>query len=102
MLVKKKADLDQMHHLLFDGPPLARRGQRSKWPRPAWVSTSSLHWGGVSSPDQVYHTVLSGGDRSYPTVREECTWKTENWTLLLNLIPKYELILLMHSIRAQG
>lgn len=80
-----------MYHLLFDGPPLAQRGQRLQWPRPAWVSTSWLHWGEVRSLDQVYHTVQSGGDHSYPTVREECTWKTQHWSLLLNL--KIELIL---------
>lgn len=85
-----------MYHLLFDGPPLAQRGQRLQWPHPAWVSTSWLHWGEVHSLDQVCHTVPSGGDHSYPTVREECTWKRQHWSLLLNLKTwnlKIELIL---------
>lgn len=73
-----QVDLDQVHHLLFDGPPVAQRGQTLPWPRLAWVSTSWSHRDEVSSPDRVSHIRLSGGDRSYPTIKEECTWKTQN------------------------
>lgn len=72
---KTETALQQIDHLLFYGPPLVQRGQRSQWPHPAWVSTSWLHLGEVSSPGQVYHTGPSGGAHSYPTVRGGCTWK---------------------------
>lgn len=66
------------NHLQFDGSPWAQKGQRWRWPHPPWAGTFGLHLGEARSLSRVYHTVLSVGVRSYPTVREECTWKTQN------------------------
>lgn len=71
------------NHLQFDGSPWARKGQRWRWPHPPWAGTFGLRWGEARSLSRVYRTVPSVGVRSYPTVKEECTWKTQNRPLHL-------------------
>lgn len=81
IFLKRLIISDEMHHLLSDAPPEAQRGQRLRWPRPAWVDTSWSRWGAARSPGPVYRTALFGGAHFCPTVREECTWKTQRWTV---------------------
>lgn len=71
------------NHLQFDGSPWAQKGQRWQWPHPPWAGTFGLHSGEARSLSRVYHRVPSAGARFYPTVREECTWKTQNRPLHL-------------------